>query len=378
MTEFQVLKDSKVDSLKFDDSPKTYFNLLMIANKNLSLAKNSSEAAFCFDRRSRVYFAMGQYRKCWRNLELAKGCGMDVGDLESVKLMEEKASKKRNFFKLSYQENEKNPSLVNCIKLCVNQKYGRYLVTTQRLKSGDIVAIEKPFYKSLDKNAVHGRCTNCFKTNLLDLLPCESCSSAMFCSKECRAASWETFHKFECKSIDEMTQDDGFLMMVQRSLFHALNICGGVENLQKLIEGKSSSSVFDLDFNDETLEVQRKLLLVCHSLEASAPNKLDRIFASSFVTTHEHVKKFWRNESQRDFLITFIIRLIGVMNRNGFTMHWTSPDEHDESGCAIFPSLSLINHSCSPNLFRILVDDKLVFIVRRPINAGEQLFICYQ
>lgn len=385
---------TEIESLKFDESslefsscgdkcdPKSYFRSLINTNKNLSCAKNKSEVAFCYDRRSRVYFAMGQYRKCWRNIEQARDCGVDlspdVDDIEAKchELMLKEDSSQSSFFNLSYPANDKNPSLVDCIKLCVSKQFGRHLVTTQKLKAGDVIAIEKPFYKSLDKNAAHGRCANCFKSNLLDLIPCRLCTSMMFCSKDCEESSWKGFHKYECSTIDDMTQDDGFLMMIQRSLFHALNVCGGLENLQRLVSAdKLPTTVFDLDLNVENENLQKELLIVCQSLEASPITKFDRMFAHSFVTNHEHVKRLWTTERQRDFLVTFLVKLIGVMNRNGFTMHWTSPEE---SGCAIFPSLSLVNHSCAPNLFRILVDGSLVFVVRRPIAVGEQLFICYQ
>lgn len=381
---------TEIDSLKFEfsssddkslEDSKSLFHSLINTNKILGCAKNKSEVAFCYVRRSRVYFAMGQFRKCLRNIELAKDCGIDlppdVSDLE-VKCHELTSRRDSSFFQLSYPANDKNPSLVSCIKLCASEQFGRHLVTTQRLKSGDVVAIEKPFYKSLDKNAAHGRCANCFKSNLLDLIPCQSCTSTMFCSKDCEESSWKSFHKYECSTIDDMTQDDGFLMMIQRSLFHALDVCGGVENLQTLFsDSKLPTTVFDLDMNEkDNKNLQKQLLIVCQSLEASSITKLDRMFAQSFVTNHEHVKGLWKTDSQRDFLITFLVRLIGVMNRNGFTMHWTS--EQEESGCAIFPSLSLVNHSCAPNLFRTLVDGSLVFVVRRPIEVGEQLFICYQ
>lgn len=362
------------------------FKSLLVANKNLSEAKNSSEVAFCYGLRSRVYFAMGQYRKCWRNIKQASDCGLglppDLDELRAkcLELMAEEDLRKLNFFRLSHPPNERNPSLVGCIELRENEQFGRHLVTTQKLKSGDIVAIEKPFYKSLDKNAAHGRCAECFSSNSLDMIPCRSCSSAMFCSEQCQKSASESFHKYECESLDSMTQDDGFLMMVQRSLFHALHICGGVENLEQLLSEKQlPRTVFDLDLHNDVLDRQKRLLLACHSLETSSPTKFDRMFASSFITNHKHVKTLWETLEQRDFLITFVVKLVGMMNRNGFTMHWASPDpEREESGCAIFPSLSLVNHSCSPNLFRILVDDSLVLVARRPIEVGEQLFICYQ
>lgn len=287
---------------------------------------------------------------------------------------------KNNFFKLSYPPNEKNPSIVNCLKLSKDNKFGRHIITTRQLNSGDIIAIEKPFYKSLDVNALHGRCLNCFQSRSSQLKSCPTCGSVKFCSKECEKISWERFHKYECGTIKKMTQDDAFYIMIQRSLFQALHVCGSLENLENLVKGfHTSTTVFDLDLNRNLDEVEQKLVLVCYSLEDAQPTELEMLFAENFVERHEKVKNLWRNQDQRSFLITFVTKLIGIMNRNSFTMHWTSStSDGDETGCGIFPFASLINHSCSPNLFRVCVDGSVALTARHPIQPNEQLFICYQ
>ena len=39
--------------------------------------------------------------------------------------------------------------------------------------------------------------------------------------------------------------------------------------------------------------------------------------------------------------------------------------------------MSLLNHSCYPNVDTTAVDNKIVLTVTRPIKAGEQIFTCY-
>lgn len=38
---------------------------------------------------------------------------------------------------------------------------------------------------------------------------------------------------------------------------------------------------------------------------------------------------------------------------------------------------SLFNHSCYPNVVHVVVEGKMIFIVARPIKAGEQIFVTY-
>lgn len=381
--------EDKVKELLSDDGDieeeSSYFDTLMSLNKILSFSRARAEIASCYVRRSRIYFRLEQYQKCLRNIELARQYGSApelLCNLEAkcVELISSRQYQATDFFQLSYPPHDENPAIVSCLKLRVNDKFGRHVVTTRRLKSGDVIAIEKPFYKSLDPTLTQGRCVNCLKSNLLDLTPCEFCT-VMFCSKECEKLAWESFHKHECGSIDDMTQEDGFLMMIQRTLFKALGVCGGdVEAFEKLIkESSNSMTAFDLNMHEDLSELERKLTLVCQSLESAPPSKADVAFASSFVNYHDEVKTFWKTNHHRGFLISFIVKFTGILNRNGFATHWSSPSSDDvETGVAIFPTLSLFNHSCSPNLFRILVDDRLVFVVRKPIEPNEQLFISYQ
>lgn len=282
------------------------------------------------------------------------------------------------FLKLSYTPHGTIPSVIESLKLSVNEKFGRHIVTSQKLKTGDVVAIVKPFYKSLDKSEAPSRCVFCFKSATYGI-SCESCSSVKFCSVECQRSAWNEFHRFECSSIDEMTIDDGFLMMMERSLFKALSVCGNVNDLRNLIESnqKSSLTVFDIDFNSEDLD--KSLLIVCHLLEEALPTPRELILVDQLVNRHAELRKFWETIEERDFLKMFIIKFIGIMYRNSFTLHWKSEDSYREHiGCAIIPFASLFNHSCSPNMYRFCVDDNVVFVARRPIEAGDQLYISYQ
>lgn len=278
-------------------------------------------------------------------------------------------------FKLSYPPNERNPLIINCLELRVNDEFGRHLVTTQRLKSGDIIAIEKAFYKSLDYRSYATRCANCFKSTSSNAVQCSSCNLVTFCSQNCERFAHDKFHKFECDVINEITEDDGFSMMIQRTLFQVLSIFGSLESLIKSCNDHQLMTVFDLNLNDPNLD--RELVLVCNSLESSKPTEIELMFAKSFVNFHRGVNKIWRTILEKDFLIAFVAKFIGILNRNSFTMHWGESGD-DATGCAIFPFASMFNHSCSPNVDRICLNDSLVLVVKRPIEANEQLFICYQ
>lgn len=290
------------------------------------------------------------------------------------------------FFKFTQPTHELNPSIIHCVELRYDAKFGRHLVATKPLKTGEIVIMEEAFLKSLDRNFTHGRCTNCFKANRLDLIPCDFCHSAMFCSVKCKTEAWATFHKNECDILDEMDVDENFFLMVQRSFFEIMWIYdGNYRKLKKLLDTGSSTvtSIFDVNLSQHYTREQ--LLQVFLSLESSEPTDEEESFARSFVSHHKMLKTLWKTLIEKEMCVNLTLKIMCIMNRNAFTMHWfsgsSSSDNYrddDEQGCGVFLTVSLINHSCTPNLMRVRKDGKLILVAREPILENEQLFICYQ
>lgn len=84
-----------------------------------------------------------------------------------------------SFFKLSHPASKKNSNVIEYLQVKNNDvHFGRYVFTNRNLKTGEIIAIEEPFFKFIDPSARHFRCSNCLKSNKLNLIPSELCSSS--------------------------------------------------------------------------------------------------------------------------------------------------------------------------------------------------------
>lgn len=165
---------------------------LLLYNKSLCHAIKPEELSLAYANRSAVYLKVKMYDKCLENINLSRDHGYDISKLPKLREREEKCRKfmkahqtdSRNdpwsFFKLSHPANEKIPFIINSLEHREDNKFGRYLVTTSDLKTGDVIAIEEPFYKFIDKEFCYSRCTNCLKSNDLSLTPCSRCSDSEF------------------------------------------------------------------------------------------------------------------------------------------------------------------------------------------------------
>lgn len=166
---------------------KKFHDALLCYNQSLSFAGDEN-ISLTYANRSAVYLEAKLFKECLENIKLA--CENKYPKEKISKLVEREEKCKKlmkihendlendpwNFFKLSHAPNIKIPFIVNCLELCENEKYGRYLVTKKDLKTGDVIAIEEPFYKFIDHEVCHSRCANCLKSNNLNLIPCATCT----------------------------------------------------------------------------------------------------------------------------------------------------------------------------------------------------------
>lgn len=183
--------DVKSNLLRNDGNDKFVHKLFRQAiidyNQSLCFAETACSMSLAFANRSAIYFEMKRYRLCLENIRLAKEYGYPEEKLEKLNEREKKSRKfvtsedeiekiVVDFFSLSRKCNEKINFIVDGIEVRSNDKYGKYLISNRDLKTGEVIAVEEPFMKILDRNFRYERCANCLKQNYFNLIPCDSCA----------------------------------------------------------------------------------------------------------------------------------------------------------------------------------------------------------
>ena len=374
------------------------YEALLKFNKSLCLVEpHSRTMGLIYVNRAEAFHKLKLYEKCLNNIELAKEIQFPVEQKELLIDMEEKCLENNDdgvkldnpwdFFKLSYPPNNKLPYVVECLEVKSDKKYGRYITTNKPLNVGDIIAIEKPFFKIIKTDPeddeypetnVYQYCASCLSDNLMDLIPCPHCLSTMFCSQKCMKSANKGYHYYECQILQPLNET-GDWRMVLRSFFDALSICSGsIEQLEKIMieSDELSPTVFNYDLsgldNIETIKNQLKCMI---GLE----RKIDvtmKDFSSIFLQ-HPELAKIWSSHSS--FVNKFLERMmqIEILNFHGIKGRSLNNSYRSCLGDGGYIFCSLLNHSCCPNTMRIVVDNRMVLVVERPIKKGEQLFDCY-
>ncbi|CRL06221.1 CLUMA_CG018942, isoform A [Clunio marinus] len=384
---------------------KNFFEALSLYNKSLCYSQDMEILSLGYANRSAVYKEVKMFDMCIENIHLAKENGYPSNKMNKLIEREQNCKKivnlkmksakedAENFFKLSLPANEKIPFAVKCLKYQVNEKYGRHVITTANLKAGDIILIEEPFLKKFQYGTqnYYTRCANCLKTNKLNLIPCNICATTMYCSSECQRND-ELVHPLECKV---QTTEKIFLSNLKLVL-QAVQIAGSINNLKRIFKDKSNSTVFDFDWSKEDLSHSKNFLSVLASMncvQTSLLNeeKLDLLKNVLKKYLADHLSKFnetYKIDDQTDFLCQQSKNFFNIFNTNSIRMEehtyefnqdsaFTSWIDYNKIGSGIFPFASLFNHSCDPNTTRVTVDNKLVFVIRKPVKSGEQIFVTY-
>lgn len=204
----------------------------------------------------------------------------------------------------------------------------------------------------------------------------------MFCSDGCREKHQNSIHRFECGSRILPESESLALSMI----LSTLSVAGTVANLKDLLEKSTVKTIFDVDLSkpEEPSSLDRNVCLAINALTTVRETELTRSRPLDWILDHPDLSSSMKTDDDRAFMKQFINTQLRILDTNLYDMK-----EHTKinstarkslgksigSGLCLFASL--FSHSCDPSVKRITVDNKIAFVVVRPVNAGDQLYISY-
>lgn len=190
----------------------------------------------------------------------------------------------------------------------------------------------------------------------------------MFCSKKC---SDSVVHRYECTAPKEESFEK---LLLQRMFYQAVEISGSLPDLQKLMNRQEANkTIMDFDLSDPTdPDLLKNRILATTSLAEREPWSAEAYAKYESVTEQLQTE----SEDERNFLRNYLVRCLKSMTVNFFHFFW-SPNQLEGQGFALCSLAAYFAHSCDPNVDKIDVDNKFAFVAKKPIKAGEQLFMNY-
>ncbi|OQR78055.1 SET and MYND domain-containing protein 4-like [Tropilaelaps mercedesae] len=303
------------------------------------------------------------------------------------------------------------PNASSALDALYSTEKGRFIVANRDLRPGDSLFVERPYASVLLPSFTKSHCHHCYR-RIRAAYPCRQCSQVRYCSVSCALESWDKYHRSECGYLDLLTSV-GIAHLAERVVLTA-----GLGLLEDFMKSRNSLEcnylpVYQLVTHEEDMHVED---LFQYSLTATLLLKFLERHTMFFATTQlsERVQDLQlrgggggspsRRTSLRGqirsecgpqlklYVGGLLLRHIEQLICNAHAITTIQqPGDHaiEEDGVileqeqvrvatAIYPSASLMNHSCEPNItsgFRF--GSMLVVKAVRAITAGEEILNCY-
>lgn len=315
---------------------------------------------------------------------------------------------------VSYGPHDTVSSCSSAVDLLYSTEKGRFLVANRDLRPGDAIFVERPYASVLLPGHTKTHCQHCHK-RLLNAVPCAQCNQVRYCSFACGKASWNQYHRWECGNLN-LLYSVGIAHLAVRVLL-VTGPSGVSDFCRNLVDGAAGhaknaayGSVYELVTHADEMHVDD---LLQYSLTAALLSLL--LENVSFFSVEETSCKLSdlglgsRNGNRAmmrgtgacgsgsridvsqlktmagGLLLRHIQQL--VCNAHAITSIESQASQNDDAvltteqvriATAIYPSASLMNHSCDPNIISSFqCGSTLVVRALREIPQSAEVLNCY-
>uniref|UniRef100_A0A6E8VWN5 Protein-lysine N-methyltransferase SMYD4 n=1 Tax=Anopheles coluzzii TaxID=1518534 RepID=A0A6E8VWN5_ANOCL len=318
------------------------------------------------------------------------------------------------------EEDENTTTLLPCEEAVLKEQeapaVGRYVVAAEAIKANDTVARETavsfvPVYDPESSSTLPSfDCQKCAKVNVVPF-PCPTCGRACYCSTRCRVAH-RPVHRFECFGYRKhLWYQIGIAHLGLRCFLDGFGTIAG-EMAKATDASVCYQRVLEATREEDNpfSHYGRVLRLVTNFDKMDPDDRMRYTLAGLMLTIYlQECTPF--AEAVKDCAMppaellvccgAFITRHIGQLVCNGHaiselrlalpskgqfynlndslllagTLHLCLKSSRVFT--AIFPRISMFNHSCDPNIRNHFERATLTVHATRPIGAGGEVFNCY-
>ena len=282
---------------------------------------------------------------------------------------------------------------------------GRHVIADKNVDIGHTL-IEEPAFAHIlipEHNLLY--CQRCLKTKP-NLIPCRVCSEVGYCGVDCRDKAMDEYHAKECRYMQLLSRIGiahlSYRIVTQVGISTVLDTHHRAkERADDHTFGVSEKmsdydSVYALLTHEEsTTSTDAFLYILTVGLILKMLCDSDNRYRMAYATVTTGNKNFDFTDGPLTDLLTLgevllrhVLQLIcnasaitAVVSDSSpgdsSTSSLTTTEEQVRIATAIFPRLSLLNHSCNPNVIVSYVGKTVTAKATRQIEMGQQVFNCY-
>jgi len=261
---------------------------------------------------------------------------------------------------------------------------GRYVVATQELKEGEVIFSEEPYSSVLLPDQYSTHCHHCYR-RIEAPLPCKKCTQPRYCSSECVEDSW-VYHQYECGQLD-LLHNIGIGHLAVRTI-----LLTGLQKLKDVRKAVKEDN-YDVKQDDPYSWVYS---LVHHANKMQEDECFQYTVTAALLATFlaKRTRFLFPNKSLAQLndtepdedLVSYIGGLIlrHLCQLVGNAHAITEVKESDNGdvqqvrlATAIYPSASMMNHSCLTTIVNQFEGRRLVVRLTRALGRNAEVTNCY-
>ncbi|KAK7584217.1 hypothetical protein V9T40_005180 [Parthenolecanium corni] len=294
------------------------------------------------------------------------------------------------------------PNASKKIQIRFSSKYGRHLIAAEDISPGELLFVDKPYAYVQGNKCQITNCSHCF-IRCISLISCPNCKT-LFCSDSCRAQAFVQYHRIECQIMNNL-KSKIFDMESKLALRMLMIATRQGKDLKKL----SEHPVYQIPFNPSIRSVNKRHFQEdyyhIHHLESHERNlkNFDLIhfcykaailidllrWTTFFERTRDFTEEPHSLTREQLFVSSLLFKYLTLIRFNGIMIRdrVERPENLQkgayffdvfQTGLAIYPISSLLNHSCNSNSLTVSFKTSCACYATQPILKGQQIFINYE
>ncbi|XP_049598724.1 SET and MYND domain-containing protein 4 [Syngnathus scovelli] len=364
-----------------------YTDAALHFSQGICLSPRSSEQlSLCYANRSAALYHLRRYQDALDDMSEAEKSGYPPA-------LAHKLEKRRaqclahlpSSEAARVDRDERHSGMSPKVTVGFNPEKGRHVVASDAIAAGEVILSERPYGLVLvASGGVFGserrHCHACLKATWRPV-PCDGCSYARYCDARCRDAAWEEHHRWECPLGARLTSTGVLSHLALR-----LALKAGTVNIHAAVTGGPADTAYAGVFHllHHADRQGASMCFLCAVTMATLHTELDGTGVPPARGQMDGGEKdaAWRllaGAALRHLLqLRCNAQAVTVLQQPGLSDDPVQSIEERRLATAVFPTLSLLNHSCRPNTsLSFGAGGAVTLRAARSIRPGQEVAHCY-
>lgn len=291
------------------------------------------------------------------------------------------------------------PQAADCVEMSYDNDKGRYLLTNKDVSYGRLLVAEEPFVCNLAWSKRFSYCYNCFCRLYSCGIGCPNCTQVLYCSENCLNNN-TIVHSHECNNFMTLQDKIGVTYIIAHIMFKIqFDLNEFVVSAKRTSMKKSLDQVLSIPLSDwPDLDYKNNYPSLLSLMDHSHEFDYDAIMGYSLTAVYlmlafkDRIAKRLPElqDEKKELVIGSIVlkhllqlqtNLISILDQDLRSLVSVGRSltniEERPIGIGLYPTVSLLNHSCSPNVISIFDRNKFIVRAGKSLECGSELNYCY-